>query len=62
MEDRALSLRGRHFHGGFVIQSTAVVINNATLYGNKYHLVCPYRAMVPVVSCMVTRTYYTNNY
>ena len=45
MEDRALSLRGRHFHGAFVIQATAVVINNAALYGSKYNLGCPYRAM-----------------
>ena len=45
MEDRALSLRGRHFHVAFVIQATAVVINNAALYGSKYKVGCPYRAM-----------------
>ena len=43
MEDRAL--RGRHSHGTFVIQATAVVINNGALHGSKYNLGCAYRAM-----------------
>ena len=43
MEDRAL--RGRHSHWAFVTQATAVVINNGALYGSKYNLGCPYRAM-----------------
>ena len=43
MEDRVL--RGRHSHGALVTEATAVVINNGALYGSKFKLGCPYRAM-----------------
>ena len=43
MENRAL--RGRHSHGAFVTHATAVVINNGALYGSKYILGRPGRAM-----------------
>ena len=43
MEDQAL--RGRLSHGAFVTQATAVVIHNGALYGSKYNLRRPCRAM-----------------
>ena len=43
MEDRVL--RGRHSHGALVTEATAVVVNNGALYGSKFNLGCPYRAM-----------------
>ena len=43
MENRAL--RSRHSHRDFITQATAVVINNGALYGSKYILGRPCRAM-----------------
>ena len=57
MEDRAL--RSRHCHGAFVIQAITAVINNWALYGRKYTLGRPYRAMTNMVTyaCLLWRNF-----
>ena len=44
MHDDRVSRR-RHSHGALVTDATAMVIHNGALYGTKYNLGCPYRAM-----------------
>ena len=46
------ALRGRHSHVAFVTQPTVVVINNGTLYGSKYNVGHPYRAMTSLRVCI----------
>ena len=46
--------RGRHSHGAWVADTTAVVIKYATLHGSKYNLGHPY----PDITSLLRRSIY----